>query len=124
MHGIVSQSHGDEKTQRARELRKEMTKSEKMLWARIRAHRLGGVQFRRQQVIDGFIADFYCHGAALVVELDGGVHRDRNDYDRERDAILAARGILILRFSNERVESDIDSVLAELLEAVRLRERE
>jgi very-short-patch-repair endonuclease len=51
-----------------------------------------GVQFRRQQVIDGFIVDFYCHAARLVVELDGTVHERRIEYDVERDQTLAARG--------------------------------
>ena len=118
LSGIVSTSHGDDKRQMARELRKRMTESEKALWSRLRAHQLCGVQFRRQQAIDGFIVDFYCHAAALAVKLDGAVHDLTAEYDRDRDAILSARSILILRFRNARVENDIESVLSEIAEAV------
>jgi very-short-patch-repair endonuclease len=58
------------KLERAKELRREMTPAEKLLWQEVRANKLG-VRFRRQQVIQGFIVDFYCHQAGLVVEVDG-----------------------------------------------------
>jgi very-short-patch-repair endonuclease len=62
-----------EKLQRARELRREMTPAEKLLWHELRANKLG-VHFRRQKIIAGFIVDFYCHKAALVIEVDGAIH--------------------------------------------------
>ena len=68
---IIGQRIDPAKAQRARELRRRMTTEEKALWQRLRANRLDGFHFRRQQVIDGFIVDFYCHAASLVVETDG-----------------------------------------------------
>ena len=65
----------------------------------------------RQQVIDGFIADFYCAKLRIVVEIDGGVHEQQKDYDRLRDEILQRRQLRVLRFSNEEVISDIHGVL-------------
>ena len=96
---------------RAKELRRQMTPAERRLWERLRANRLGGLQFRRQQVIDGFIVDFYCHAAAVVVEVDGPVHEDRADYDAERDRILTARGLRVVRFTNEQVDRSLADVL-------------
>ena len=84
-----------------------MTPAERRLWNCLRANRLGGLQFRRQQVIDGFIVDFYCHAAAVVVEVDGPVHDDRADYDAERDRILTARGLRVVRFTNEQVNGSL-----------------
>ncbi len=93
-----------EKKERARELRREMTPAETILWREIRGDRLG-VHFRRQQVIAGFIVDFYCHKAGLVVELDGGVHQGRKqkEDDDKRDKALREMGLRILRFKNEEV---------------------
>ena len=58
----------------ARAMRANMTPTETVLWGCLRGNRLAGLKFRRQQIIDGFIADFYCHAAALVVEVDGPIH--------------------------------------------------
>lgn len=104
------------KVERARELRRRMTRSERALWQQLRANRLQGLHFRRQQVIDGFIVDFYCHAAALVVEVDGEIHRVQREYDTERDRVLAARGLQVLRFSDDEVERDMSAVLARILE--------
>ena len=81
---IPGQRVAREKLQRARELRREMTPAEKMLWKELRGNKLG-VHFRREQVIAGFIVDFYCHNASLVIELDGDIHKGQQDYDSERD---------------------------------------
>lgn len=94
-----------------------MTPSEWRLWQELRANRLGGLQFRRQQIIDGFIADFYCHAAGLIVEVDGAVHKDSVDYDAMRDRLISARGLLVLRFSNDCIEQDMNSVLSKILTA-------
>ena len=104
------------KVERARELRRRMTRSERALWQQLRANRLQGLHFRRQQVIDGFIVDFYCHAAALVVEVDGEIHRVQREYDTERDRVLAARGLQVLRFSDAEVDRDMSAVLARILE--------
>jgi very-short-patch-repair endonuclease len=113
--GIVS---GDrvslEKMRLARELRQRMTPEERILWSHLRGHRLQGLHFRRQQVIDGFVVDFFCYAASLVVELDGGVHRAQAEYDAARDRVLAQRGLRVLRIPNEDVRRDIGSVLARI----------
>jgi very-short-patch-repair endonuclease len=102
------------KVERARELRRGMTPAEKLLWERLRGGSFDGLRWRRQQVIDGFIVDFYCHAARLVVELDGAVHNQQAEYDSARDTALAARHLLIVRFTNTEVETDITNVLARI----------
>ncbi|TAK31051.1 MAG: DUF559 domain-containing protein [Chloroflexota bacterium] len=114
---VVGQRVDDAHRQRARELRREMTREEALLWQQLRGNRLGGLHFRRQQVIDGFIVDFYCHAAGLVVEIDGPIHQNQQEYDRERDAILAARGLRLLRIPNEEVASDLAGVVKRIEEA-------
>ena len=76
-----------EKINRARTLRRNMTPAEKVLWQELRGNKMGP-RFRRQQVIAGFIVDFYCHSAGLVIELDGDIHHEQQEYDAERDKIL------------------------------------
>ena len=114
---ITGQRVTQEMYQRSRQLRKEMTPAEKKLWQRLRASRLEGFHFRRQQVIARFIVDFYCHQAALVVELDGGVHLDQGDYDRERDNALASLGLQVMRFTNTEVHNNLEGVLFLILDA-------
>ena len=94
-----------EKLQRAKELRREMTPAEKLLWQEVRAKKLG-VRFRRQQVIQGFIVDFYCHKAALVVEVDGDIHDLQQEEDARREKALSALGLRIVRFRNDEVVRD------------------
>ena len=103
--------------ERAAQLRREATPAEQALWAEMKGHRLGGLHFRRQCVIDRFILDFYCHSARLAVELDGGVHDHQRERDEERDHDVRALGVRIIRFANERALSDMDGVLAEILRA-------
>jgi very-short-patch-repair endonuclease len=95
---------------RAKQLRREMTPAERALWARLRKNQLGGLHFRRQQVIDGFIANFYCHAAGVVVEVDGPVHEGQAEYDAERDRIFQARGLRVIRFTNDEVLTNMDRV--------------
>jgi very-short-patch-repair endonuclease len=111
---VIGQRIVDAKQSRARDMRIAPTAEEEMLWQRLRRNALGH-HFRRQQVIDGFIVDFYCHAAGLVVEVDGAVHEQQASYDHERDAILKARGLRLLRISNDRVETDLRGVLDEIL---------
>lgn len=82
---------------RAKELRSTMTPAEKILWHALRKNRIERFHFRRQQIIDGSIADFYCHAAALVLELDGKIHEYQRERDQARDAIIRERGIQVLR---------------------------
>jgi very-short-patch-repair endonuclease len=111
---IVGQPVAAEKLARAKELRRIMTPAERTLWSHLRADRLAGFHFRRQQVIDGFIVDFYCHSAALIVEVDGPIHDEQIEADTQRDGILTVRGFRIIRFRNEQVENDLPIVLMQI----------
>ncbi len=108
---IITGQQPGEKLTLARQMRRLPTPAEAKLWYYLRAGRLNGLHFRRQQVIDGFIADFYCHAVGLVIELDGGVHQDRVEYDAERDRILTERGLRILRLPNSAIETDCAATL-------------
>jgi very-short-patch-repair endonuclease len=110
-HIISGQPVDPVKQNRAKELRREMTPAERALWARLRRDQLHGLHFRRQQVIHGLIADFYCHAAGVIVELDGPVHEGRQGYDTERDGILRGYGFRIVRFTNDQVLGAMDQVL-------------
>jgi very-short-patch-repair endonuclease len=111
---VIGQKVTPIKIQRAKELRRQMTQEEKILWQHLRANQLNGLHFRRQQIIDGFIADFYCHAARLVIEVDGEIHQQQAEYDAERDRLLSARGLRLLRIKNEEVRQNLDSVLARI----------
>ncbi len=117
---VRGQRVSPEMQERAKKLRRELTPAEKILWESLRANRLNGLHFRRQQVIDGYLADFYCHQHELIVELDGGIHEFQKDYDAERAAHLIARGLRILRFKNEEVCADLPGVLKTIIEACSL----
>jgi very-short-patch-repair endonuclease len=112
------------KRERALELRRNMAPAEKKLWQALRGKRVAGVRFRRQQTIDGFIADFYCPTAALVVEVDGSAHADQSDYDQERDRILAQRGLSVLRFTNSQVMDALEFVVGAIAAVCRGRSKD
>ena len=113
----TGQHVSDAKKLAAKMLRQTMTRTEKVLWQKLRAGRLKGFHFRRQQIIDSYIVDFYCHQAALVVEVDGDVHMDQQEHDRERDLYLTTRRLRILHFTNQEVNHNLDGVLSAILEA-------
>jgi very-short-patch-repair endonuclease len=93
---IPGQTVTKEKLPRAKELRRDMTPAEKILWQELRANKLG-VHFRRQQVITGFIVDFYCHKSALVIEVDGDIHDLQQEEDARREKVLSEMGLRIIR---------------------------
>ena len=99
------------KLARSKVLRRDMTAAERLLWSRLRANQLDGWHFRRQQVIDGFIADFYCNTAGVLIEADGEVHTTAAAYDIERDRILKMRGLVVLRISNDDILSNLPQTL-------------
>jgi very-short-patch-repair endonuclease len=101
----------------ARENRRGMTPMEAKLWMKLRKNQLGGFHFRRQQVIGKYIVDFFCNPARLIVEVDGEVHLNQREYDRERELELMARGLKVIRFSNNKIENNLDMVLNKILEA-------
>ena len=115
---IVIRQHVEEaKVQRAKELRQQMTEEERTLWDQLRGNQLRGLHFRRQQVIAGFIVDFYCHSCALAIEVDGEIHANQVDYDAARDCALEERGIRVLRVTNDAVRHRLPEVLARVAEA-------
>jgi very-short-patch-repair endonuclease len=87
---------------RARTLRRDLTQAERILWSALRAHRLNGASFRRQTPVGPFVADFLCHAAKLIVELDGDNHFDvdQEKRDARRTAFLKSRGFTVIRFTN------------------------
>ena len=101
----------------AHELRSAPTWSERLLWERLSGSQLG-VGFRRQLVIGRYIVDFAAPAVRLVVEVDGGSHRERQRADARRDRALAGLGWRVLRIPAELVESDIDAAVARVAEAV------
>ena len=118
---IPGQRVAKEKLQRSRELRREMTPTEKILWQELRANKFG-VHFRRQQVIEGFIVDFYCHKAGLVIELDGDVHEEetQKESDDLRDKALNEIGLRVVRFRNEAVLKHLSQVIEKIRELILL----
>jgi poly(A) polymerase len=109
----------DQLKPRARELRREATPAERMLWERLRRNQLG-VQFRRQHVIGAFIVDFYCSSARLVLEVDGPVHESSRREDADRQEFLETQGLKVLRFTNELVLHDTEAVVARIRQEVAL----
>jgi len=105
-----------EKLELARDLRRRMTPQEKILWHALRNDALGALHFRRQQVVAGYIVDFYCASAKLAIEIDGGSHLDRTEHDALRDRALSEIGIRTLRVSNSEVDRDLDGVLRRIVE--------
>jgi very-short-patch-repair endonuclease len=99
------------KLELAKQLRKAMMPEERMLWSALRRNAIANLHFRRQQVIAGFIADFYCAAARLVVEIDGGSHLMRKEYDSRRDKVFSELGIRTLRLSSESVARGLAGVL-------------
>jgi very-short-patch-repair endonuclease len=99
------------RTQRARELRRAMTPTEKRLWSHLRGRRFTGFKFRRQTPIAGYIADFYCAQARLIIELDGESHVGREDHDENRRQAIEARGFKVLRVWDTEVYDEMDAVL-------------
>ena len=102
----------------ARRLRRDATMPERLLWGALRDGRLGGLRFRRQHPIGTYIADFYCHSARLIVEIDGMSHADRAAADRRRTKYLESMGHCVVRFTNDDVLTDIDAVAEAIIRAV------
>lgn len=102
-------------TTKAKELRKNSTDAERALWRQLRAHRLLGYKFRRQQPIGRYIVDFVCFEKHLIIELDGGQHAEQVAYDEERSAWLQAHEFQVLRFWNHDVLQDTEAVMGVIL---------
>ena len=105
---------------KARELRKHSTDSERALWARLRGRQLLGIQFYRQKPIGNYIVDFYAPKAKLIVEVDGSQHlqNDHIERDKSRDTYLAGLGLEVLRFDSREVLKETDCVAAVILKTI------
>jgi len=103
----------------ARNLRRTLTRSEELLWERLRARRFHGLKVRRQHPVGGFVLDFYCEDLRLAIEVDGGSHDDPTvrNADRERQLALEGLGTWSVRIRAEATEAQVHSVLAEIEQA-------
>ncbi len=107
---------------RARELRKTQTHSEEIFWQHVRNRKFHGNKFYRQYPIfvdeNGretfYIADFYCHEYRIAIEIDGKIHERQKEHDRLRTFVMEQRRVNVIRFKNEEIENEIDSVLRKL----------
>jgi len=102
----------------AKNMRKDMPEPALRLWLELRAARFRGVKFRREKVIEGFIADFAANNPKLVIEIDGDTHAMQARYDARRTALLENQGYRVLRFSNSDVMTNMDGVLHRLGEVI------
>jgi very-short-patch-repair endonuclease len=102
-------------TAKAKELRKNSTDAERALWRQLRAHRLIGYKFRRQQPMGRYIVDFVCFEKQVIVELDGGQHAEQAAYDAERTAWLQSQGFRVLRFWNQEVLQNTEAMVEVIL---------
>ncbi len=100
----------------AADLRKHQTPAEELLWEKLRRKQLNGFRFRRQHPIGKYIADFYCPAAKLVIEVDGNIHTSTDQVERDikRSFDLSTLGLQVLRFTNSRIEHEIDGVIREI----------
>ena len=102
----------------ARAMRADSTKAENVLWQALRAKQLGGLKFKRQVPLDGFILDFVCFESKLIVEVDGGQHSE-SERDAARDRHFEAAGFLVLRCWNDEVLENLDGVCSAILHEAR-----
>jgi very-short-patch-repair endonuclease len=110
-------------TEFARSMRKSPSDAERTIWSIMRGKQLHGHKFRRQHVLAGYIADFYCHEARLVIELDGRQHAqpDAAWYDEQRTKVLESMGIRVTRFSSQDALKRTDAVARAILDEVERR---
>jgi very-short-patch-repair endonuclease len=113
-----------------RELRRQETAAEKILWYHLRNRKLFDHKFLRQHPIFVesvygrnlyYIPDFYCHEAKLIVEADGPIHLLKKDYDQNRDEVLTKLGLTTLRFKNDQITDDIQTVLEKIKEHLHMK---
>jgi len=111
--------------ERARDLRSHMNDAEKLLWSRLRAHRMDGRKFRRQHAFGNYIVDFVCLASRLIIEVDGDSHGNdsREALDAQRTAYIEKLGFRVLRFWNDYVLTDLDNVTETIFEALNANSR-
>ena len=111
----MTQSH---LTERARELRSNMTNAERHLWKHLRQRQIAGYRFRRQMPMGSYIVDFICLERRLIIEIDGSQHQEQQVYDARRDQWLAEQEFQVLRFWNNEVLNQTEGVLMRILEVL------
>src|SRR5690606_17922301 len=99
-----------------RYLRSDVMEAEQLLWSKLRRKQLGGLQCYRRKPLGGYVVDFYCHSAKLVIELDGSQHYEpeQQEYDKQRTMLLNAMGLKVIRFPNDQVLRETEGVVAEI----------
>jgi very-short-patch-repair endonuclease len=95
-------------------LRKIQTPEEKILWDKLRNKKFGGFKFYRQYGVGPYILDFFCPKTRLAIELDGEIHKEKVEYDRERKLFIEDVGIYILRFWNREISDNLEKVLLKI----------
>jgi very-short-patch-repair endonuclease len=100
----------------SRELRRNETQAERLLWARIRNRRLGGYRFKRQVQFKPYIVDFVCLKSKLIIGLDGSQHLDSEGYDSNRTSHLESLGFKVIRFWNNEITKNLNVVLRAIYE--------
>jgi very-short-patch-repair endonuclease len=97
-------------------LRKNMTLAEKILWKKLKNRNIFNVKFRKQHPVWIFVVDFYCHEYKLVIEVDGEIHNEEEfkEHDLNRTAELNKFGLKVLRFTNDQILFNIDSIITEI----------
>lgn len=101
--------------QNARNLKQNMTLAEQRLWYHLRSKRLNGIKFRRQQTIGRYIVDFVSMEHKVIIELDGGQHAEQMEYDHARTEFLTSQGYRVVRFWNNEVLQQTETVLEKIL---------
>jgi very-short-patch-repair endonuclease len=116
--GVSGMFHGASNLifENARALRNNQTETELILWNILKNYKQNGFKFRRQHPISNYIADFYCHKAKLIIEIDGEYHNNKEQIirDKERTAFFLNIGLKEIRFSNQQVLFEIENVLNEI----------
>ena len=101
-------------------LRKRMTPAESVIWQELRRRNIAGYRFRRQHAISNYVVDFFCFEKAIVIEIDGGIHDEpeNQEKDANRSAELDRLGLKVIRFKNEEVLNDMETVIKKIHEAL------
>jgi len=110
-------------TERSKELRKNATFAERLLWKHLRGRQLFGYQFMRQKPIDNYIVDFYCSKLHLVIEIDGITHNGKQKYDEKKESKLEEIGLEVMRFDGYYVMNHINETLEMISNKIRELER-
>ncbi len=112
--------------ERAKLLRENLTETEKMIWQELRGNKILGLRFKSQHPMDTYIVDFYCHQIKLVIEIDGGVHKEKNqkEYDAERTFELENCGLEVIRFTNEQVQSELKEIIQKIQNQCKKRKKQ